>query len=97
MTILICGLKIIQNGSVLMGSASELKGNNYETGGAIVPKLIITIDDREKTAIEELYSNYDTEELVQCKDCKHYAEYGVCPTFSPKADWYCGNGERKEQ
>ena len=46
----------------------------------------------EKDALELLK---EQPQIVRCKDCKHYAEYGVCHTFSPKADWFCGNGEMK--
>ena len=41
------------------------------------------------------------EPLVRCKDCKYYDDNGRCWTTcegqKPKADWYCGSAERKEQ
>ena len=37
----------------------------------------------------------EQKQVVYCKDCKHYGEQGICPTFSPKADWFCANGERR--
>jgi len=50
---------------------------------------------------------HKTQELVRCKDCKHYDEtqrgkkreqnrYYVCDDFNPDDDWFCADGERKE-
>ena len=35
-------------------------------------------------------------ELVRCGECRNYGNPNVCPVFSPKHDWYCANGVRKE-
>ncbi len=52
----------------------------------------------------------EAEEVVRCKDCKYYGEYGECEGgimiynnnggcgyISPEPDDFCNHGERKEQ
>lgn len=40
-------------------------------------------------------------ELVRCKDCKHYREdtcsAGAGMAFPPPDDWFCADGERREE
>ena len=42
------------------------------------------------------------EELVRCRDCKHFEPDGVYTMcyrhngLSPNADWFCADGEAKE-
>ena len=37
------------------------------------------------------------EELIQCKDCKHWDETRYCcmVEFRTTPDWFCGDGERR--
>lgn len=43
-----------------------------------------------------------TQEIVRCKDCKHFAPDGVYTMcyrhngLSQGTDWYCADGERRE-
>ena len=41
----------------------------------------------------------DVVEVVRCKDCKHYEFDGYCKTICGfmLPDFYCSDGERKEQ
>jgi len=45
---------------------------------------------------------HKTQELVRCRDCKHYLQDGVwkCRYFngcSNSGDWFCADGERGEK
>jgi hypothetical protein len=50
---------------------------------------------------------YSEQELVRCKDCKHYRYYGLSEETvsectidhceNPDGDWFCADGERESK
>lgn len=43
-------------------------------------------------------NNYSEQELIRCKDCKHYrGDKMLCPSALriPNPDWFCADGERR--
>lgn len=51
--------------------------------------------------VKDTLNNKYVQELVRCKDCKHYEPdrlfecnlHGAC---QPKPDWFCADGERMQ-
>ena len=56
-----------------------------------------------KTNYDGSHQSKPIRELVRCKDCKHAEDYNedyACklrPLICLPADWFCADGERKEQ
>ncbi len=54
-------------------------------------------DYNEETAVENL-PTADVVEVVRCKDCKKYMTiHCTCDGCCINDEWYCADGERKEQ
>ena len=43
----------------------------------------------------------DAVPVVRCKDCrhwyKHHCAHGICATEKTNPDWFCADGERREE
>ena len=80
------------------------------TNEAVVWVLIITIFSFSLWLSSGIYLilkrlNH-SQELVRCKDCKHYRYYGLSEETvsecridhaeNPDGNWYCADGERRE-
>lgn len=63
-------------------------------------ELIIKIDDPGERAWDGSPKTFEIQELIRCKDCKHYDSFsqecrnGIDGIMTP--NFYCGNAERKE-
>ena len=72
----------------------------------MVREFIVKISDE---ILEEEFDEPKPQELVRCKDCKHWSaerinDFNKCrrwinvgvKNFATMGDWFCADGERKE-
>ena len=68
-------------------------------------EYIIKVDENKKDVTGGMPLMDRPQELVRCKDCKHYRYYGLSEETvseckidhceNPDTDWFCADGERR--
>ena len=78
---------------------SQIEGDIYKA----VMKVGVNVDKDEllkalqydRDQYQKGYTDRDSE-IIRCNECKYLGNHNVCPFFSPRNDFFCGHGERKQ-